>query len=133
MTRGLVAIRGLVVAGALAMPSTPVAADECERSRDRILEGGDLPHKPQTYQSLYRVCRETLEMSNVKGASILTAGAIAVVPRDEGIAATARTLAQFCTRFPRESIRFVLRKPPARRAAAAVHAPTSCRSIAGTG
>jgi hypothetical protein len=120
---------GAALAVLTAMPAT---ADECERSRDRILESGDLPRKPQVYRNLYKVCRETLTMSNVKGASILSVGAIAVVPHDQSLAATARTLAQFCTRFPKESIRFVLRKPPA-RASAPVHAPTSCKSIAGTG
>jgi hypothetical protein len=50
---------------------------------------------------------ETLHLPNVKDAFILIEGAIAVVPRVDRVSATAGTLAQFCTRFPRGTLHFI--------------------------
>jgi hypothetical protein len=49
-------------------------------------------------------------MSNVKDAYILKDGGIAVVPKQDGIAATATTLSQFCDAYPRATLRFLTRK-----------------------
>jgi hypothetical protein len=86
----------------------PAHAESCTKSRDYILtNGGTQPSS--AYQSLYKTCLETLRFSNVKDAFILTDGAVAVVPRNDAIGATAGTLAEFCTRFPRSTVHFVER------------------------
>jgi hypothetical protein len=83
-------------------------AESCTKSRDYILtNGGTQP--TSAYQSLYRTCLETLRFSNVKDAFILTDGAVAVVPRNSALGATAGTLTEFCTRFPRSTVHFVER------------------------
>src|SRR6187549_2847743 len=94
---GIVLMMGL---GCVVLAGT-ARADSCTKSRDYILENAvDLPQKPQAYQELFKNCLETLQLSNVKDAFILQAGAIAVIPRNDSVSATASTLAQFCTRFP---------------------------------
>lgn len=86
-------------------------ADSCAKSRDYILENAaDLPQKPQAYQELFKNCLETLQLSNVKDAFILQVGAIAIIPRNDSVSATASTLAQFCTRFPKGNLHFIGRK-----------------------
>jgi hypothetical protein len=86
-------------------------ADSCGKSRDYILAtaSGELPRRPQTYQELYKSCVRSLELPNVKDAFILKSGAIAVIPRNQSIPATAATQAQFCMQFPRQTIRFITR------------------------
>lgn len=112
-------------------------ADSCAKSRDYILESGaDLPQKPQVYQDLFKDCLETLQLSNVKDAFILQAGAIAVIPRNDSISATASTLAQFCTRFPKGDLHFVGRKlekqaASVSRAVRLSTASTPCTKISG--
>jgi len=103
----LVGLAGMLVAFAGA-----ARADSCARSSQYILENltGDQARQPRVYQTLSRVCEETLLMPNVKDAFILMTGAIAVIPKRDAIGATASTLAEFCTRFPRETLRFVARK-----------------------
>jgi hypothetical protein len=84
-------------------------AENCTSSREYILAGefGDLPQSPQSYQDLFKMCLQTLELSNVKDAFVLKGGAVAVVPRDSSLIATANTLAQFCQRYPNGRLRFV--------------------------
>ena len=84
-------------------------ADSCDKSRDYILASGDLPQKPEAYRDLSKMCRETLLLSNVKDAFLLKAGAVAVVPRTDSVSATASTLSQFCSRFPKGTLHFVSR------------------------
>ena len=84
-------------------------ADNCDKSRDYILASSDLPQKPQTYRDLSKMCRDTLLLSNVKEAFVLRVGAIAAVPKIDSVSATASTLSQFCTRFPKGMLRFVSR------------------------
>jgi hypothetical protein len=88
----------------------PARAEGCTKSRDYILDSADLPQKPERYRELFRMCLETLELSNVQDAFILKAGAVAIVPRNDSVPATASTLAQFCTRFPGGHAHFVGRK-----------------------
>jgi hypothetical protein len=115
----------------------PAAAQNCSRSTQYILENlsDDLPHRPAVYQTLSRVCEETLEISNVKDAFVLSSGAIAVVPRNDGVAPTAKTLAEFCTRFPKETLRFIARRELSetgnigRAVRLASSTATSCRKI----
>jgi hypothetical protein len=84
-------------------------AEGCSKSRDYILAdgSGELPRSPRTYLDLYKSCLQTLQMPNVKDAFVLKAGAIAVLPRNDSVPATAGTLAQFCTQFPRQTLRFI--------------------------
>jgi hypothetical protein len=98
------------VACVVGLHVTAAQADSCAKSRDQILASGDLSRKAQSYQELYKSCLQTLQLSNVKDAFILKSGAIAVLPRNDSIAATAGTLSQFCTRFPRQTLRFITRK-----------------------
>jgi hypothetical protein len=93
--------------GALALAAGPAHADGCARSRDAILRAGDLPQSAQTYRDLFKMCLEVLTMPNVKDAFILREGAVAVVPRIDRVGLTAPTLAAFCERFPRATLRFV--------------------------
>ena len=90
----------LSMVAALLLPS-PARAESCSRSRDYIFanSSGELPQKPKVYQDLFKNCLDTLLMSNVKDAFILKGGAIAVIPKDDGVTATTTTLAQFCGRF----------------------------------
>jgi hypothetical protein len=119
----------------------PAHADSCGKSRDFILSNaaGDLPQKPQVYQDLFKSCIDTLGMSNVKDAFVLKAGAIAVIPKNDGVAATASTLAQFCARFRRGTLRFIARRELADAANIAraidmsVAGVVPCRKITGTG
>ncbi|MDB5599789.1 MAG: hypothetical protein JWN71_1833 [Xanthobacteraceae bacterium] len=120
------------------MPSA-AQADSCGKSRDYILENAsDLPQKPQVYQQLFKNCLETLQLSNVKDAFILQTGAIAVIPRNDSLSATASTLAQFCTRFPKGNLHFIGRKVQAQaasisRAVRLSTQSTPCQKISGGG
>jgi hypothetical protein len=121
--------------------ASPVRAESCSKSRDYILlnSAGDLPQKPKVYQDLFKSCLDTLQMSNVKDAFVLKTGAIAVIPKNDGIAATAGTLAQFCTRFRAGTLRFIARNELsdaaniARVVDLSVSGATSCRRITGNG
>jgi hypothetical protein len=114
-------------------------ADSCGKSRDYILENAsDLPQKPEVYRGLFKDCLETLQLSNVKDAFILQTGAIAVIPRNDSVSATASTLAQFCTRFPNGNLHFIGRKIQAQaasisRAVRLSTASTPCQKISGGG
>ena len=87
----------------------PVLAENCTRSRDYILDGlaGDLPKPPKTYQDSFKACIETLNLPNVKDASILKDGAIAISTKRNTVMATAQTLSQFCRQFPWRTARFL--------------------------
>jgi hypothetical protein len=104
-------MRLLLAAMALCLLADAARAESCTRSREYILTDpdGDLPQQPSSYQTLFRVCMDTLMLSNVRDAFILKDGAIAVVPRLDDVGATAGTLAQFCGRYPRGTLRFVTR------------------------
>jgi len=116
-------------------------AESCSRSRDYILNNSssDLPQKAQTYQNLFKNCLDTLQMSNVKDAFVLKAGAVAVIPKDDSVTATANTLAQFCGRFRRGMLRFVTRRelPEAANISRAIELSTTqathCQRINGDG
>jgi len=115
-------------------------ADGCAKSLDYILNSASEDmRKPQLYQQLYKSCLETLQLPNVKDAFILRSGAIAVLPRNSSVPATAGTLAQFCIRFPRTTLRFI--RPGERRfvnnitrvVQLGTSQSTSCQNIAGRG
>ena len=99
-----------LIAGTLV--ATPLHAESCSKSRDYLLGnlGGDLMQPPQAYQNLFKICLATTNMSNVKDAYILRDGGIAVIPKQDSIAATAGTLSAFCDANPRNTLRFLSRK-----------------------
>jgi hypothetical protein len=102
--------RVALAAIALTAATCQAAADSCTSSRDTILNGSNLPQKPAMYRTLFRMCLETLQLSNVKDAFVLRAGGIAILPRNDSVSATSTTLAQFCTRFPKGHAHFIGRK-----------------------
>ena len=114
-------------------------ADGCDKSRDYILTLSDLPQKAQTYRDLSKMCREALQLSNVKEAFVLKVGAIALFPKIDSVAATASTLAQFCTRFPKGTAHFVSRNEQRQAANTAqavrigIGRATPCEKIVGGG
>lgn len=87
-------------------------AESCTKSRDYLLSsiGGDLVQPPQAYQSLFKICLAAISMSNVKDAFVLRDGGIAVIPKQDSVAATAATLSTFCDAYPRGTLRFLGRK-----------------------
>ena len=125
---------------ALVAFAAPAGAESCTKSRDYIFmeSSGELPQKSKVYQDLFKNCLDTLLMSNVKDAFILKGGAIAVIPKDDGVTATTNTLAQFCGRFRGGSLRFIARRelPEASNMARAVRISStgsiSCRKITGS-
>jgi len=84
-------------------------AESCGKSRDYLL-GGELTMPPQAYDDLFKKCLATAAMSNVKEAFILRDGAIAVLPKQNNVAATAATLSQFCDTYPRATLHFLTEK-----------------------
>lgn len=84
-------------------------AENCTRSLDYIFNdlGGSLPLTGQSYQSLFKVCQDTLKLVNVRDAYILRDGGIAVLPFDFSVIATAGTLAEFCRLHPRGRLRIL--------------------------
>lgn len=87
-------------------------AESCSKSRDYLLGslGGDLLLPPEGYQSLFKMCIATTSISNVKDAYILRDGGIAVIPKQDSIAATAATLSAFCDVYPAGTLRFLTRR-----------------------
>jgi hypothetical protein len=108
MSRRLLAIAVLLVAFA----GAPARAENCSKSREYLLGGlgGDLVLPPQAYENLFKICIATSAMANVKDAYILNDGGIAVVPKQDNVAATAATLSQFCDSNPKATLRFLTRK-----------------------
>jgi hypothetical protein len=108
MTR-MVAIAVLL---SLAVNVARADSENCRRSREYLLGSlsGDLTLPPQAYNDLFKICNAAAAMSNVRDAYILRDGGIAVVPKQDSIAATAATLSQFCDTYPRATLRFLTRK-----------------------
>ena len=106
--------RMVVIAVFLTLAGTAARADSenCRRSREYLLGSlsGDLTLPPQAYNDLFKICNAAAAMSNVRDAYILRDGGIAVVPKQDGIAATAATLSQFCDTYPRATLRFLTPK-----------------------
>jgi hypothetical protein len=84
-------------------------AESCTRSLDYILNdlAGQLPQPGMAYQSLLNVCLKTLDLNNVKDAYVLRDGGIAVLPKNNSLIATTGTLADFCRKNPRATLRFI--------------------------
>jgi hypothetical protein len=109
---GMTRILAIAVFLALASNTARADSENCRRSREYLLGSlsGDLMLAPQAYNELFKICVAASAMSNVKDAYILKDGGIAVIPKQESIAATATTLSQFCDAYPRATLRFLTRK-----------------------
>jgi hypothetical protein len=96
----------------LALAVNGARAENCGRSREYLLGdlGGDLVLPPKAYDDLFKVCMAAATMANVKDAYILKDGGIAVIPKQDSLAATAATLSQFCDTYPRATLHFLTRK-----------------------
>jgi hypothetical protein len=95
---------------ALAVP--PSHADNCDKSRSYLLGGlgGDLTLSPKEYDGLFKRCLATAAMANVNDAYILKDGGVAVIPKQDTVAATAATLSQFCDAYPRATLHFLTKR-----------------------
>jgi hypothetical protein len=90
----------------------PSHADNCDRSRSYLLGGlgGNLTLPPKEFDGLFKRCLATASMTNVKDAYILKDGGIAVIPKQDTLAATAATLSQFCDSYPRATLHFLTKR-----------------------
>ena len=78
----------------LALAAGNARADNCGKSRDYLFANldGDLTLPPKAYEDLFKICTAVIAMSNVRDAYILRDGGIAVVAKQDSVAATAATL-----------------------------------------
>ena len=104
--------RFALIAIFLALAAGTARADNCGKSREYLLGslGGDLVLPPQAYEDLFKVCLAAAAMANVRDAYMLKDGGIAVIPKQDSIAATAATLSQFCDAHPRSTLHFLTQK-----------------------
>jgi hypothetical protein len=105
-------MKQLALIAVLLALAAPARAENCGKSREYLLEnlGGDLPMPARAYDDLFKVCMATAAMSNVKDAYILKDGGIAVIAKQDTVAATAATLSQFCEAYPKATLHFLTRK-----------------------
>jgi hypothetical protein len=96
----------------LALTGSPSHADNCDKSRSYLLGGssGDLTLPPKEYDRLFKRCLATIAMTNVKDAYVLKDGGIAVMPKQDTVAATAATLSQFCEAYPQATLHFLTKR-----------------------
>ena len=101
-----------LIAVFLALAVTNARAENCTRSRDYLLGNlsGDLKMPPHAYEDLFKMCMATAAMANVKDAYILKDGGIAVIAKQDSVAATAATLSQFCDAHPKATLHFLTHK-----------------------
>jgi hypothetical protein len=104
--------RFALIAIFLALAAGTARADNCGKSREYLLGslGGDLVLPPQAYEDLFKVCLAAAAMANVRDAYMLKDGGIAVIPKQDSVAATAATLSQFCDAHPRSTLHFLTQK-----------------------
>jgi hypothetical protein len=91
---------------------SPSHADSCDKSRSYLFGGlgGDLTLPPKEYDDLFKRCLTTASMTNVKDVYMLKDGGIAVLPKQDTLAATAATLSQFCDAYPRATLHFLTKR-----------------------
>jgi len=124
---------------ALAGTAARAEGENCRKSREHLLGSlsGDLTLPPQAYNDLFKICTAAMVMPNIRDAYILKDGGIAVVAKQDSVAATAATLSQFCDDYPRATLRFLTRKELllAKSVASIVqissNSSTSCKKIKG--
>ena len=104
-------MRIALIAIFLALAADSAQADNCGKSRDYLFDNlSDLKLPPKAYEDLFRVCMAAAAMSNVRDAYILKDGGIAVIAKQDSVAATAATLSQFCDDYPKATLHFLTRK-----------------------
>jgi hypothetical protein len=105
-------IRIALIAIFLALAAGSAQADNCSKSRDYLFANmnGDLTLPPKAYEDLFKICMAAAAMSNVKDAYILKDGGIAVIAKQDSVAATAATLSQFCDDYPKATLHFLTQK-----------------------
>ena len=86
-------------------------ADNCGKSRDYLFANlsGDLTLPPKAYEDLFKICMAAAAMLNVRDAYILKDAGIAVIAKQDSVAATAATLSQFCDAYPKATLHFLTR------------------------
>jgi hypothetical protein len=132
-------VQTLVAAAFASLAASTADADSCSRSREYLLGGlaGELPQPPESYKPLFNMCLETANLSNVKDSFILKDGGIGVITKRDSVAATAATLAEFCQKFPRATLRFATKSELLRSKSIteliklSSGSTTSCRKIRG--
>ena len=105
-------MRIALIAIFLALAADSAQADNCGKSRDYLFANlsGDLTLPPKAYEDLFKICMAAAAMSNVKDAYILKDGGIAVIAKQDSVAATAATLSQFCDAYPKATLHFLTQK-----------------------
>jgi hypothetical protein len=123
----------------LALVGGSAHADNCGKSRDYLFGNiGDLTLPPKAYEDLFKICVAAAAMSNVRDAYILKDGGIAVIAKQDSVAATASTLSHFCDAYPKATLHFLTRKElqQVKSITSAVKisstSSTSCQKIKGT-
>jgi hypothetical protein len=101
--------RSVLIAAFLALAANSARAESCSRSRQYLLDDieGKMTRPTQAYEDMFKKCMAAIAMSNVRDAFILSDGGIAVIPKQDSIAATAATLSQFCNAYPRGTLHFL--------------------------
>lgn len=104
-------MRIALIAFFLTLAAGGAQADNCGRSRDYLFGNlNDLTLSPKAYEDLFKVCMAAAAMSNVRDAYILKDGGIAVIAKQDSVAATAATLSKFCDAYPKATLHFLTRK-----------------------
>jgi uncharacterized membrane protein len=100
--------RLVLIAVLLAFTVNGARAESCSKSREYLLgdTDGELKLPPQAYEDMFKKCMAATAMTNVKDAFILNDGGIGVIPKQNSIAATAATLSDFCSAYPRATLHF---------------------------
>src|SRR3984885_5683080 len=104
--------RFALIALFLALAAGTARADNCGKSRAYLLGslGGDLGLPTQAHEPFFKICLAAASMANVRYAYILKDGGIALIPKQDSVAATAATLSQFCDAYPRSTLHFLTHK-----------------------
>jgi hypothetical protein len=128
-----------LVAVLLSFAVASARAESCSKSREYLLGdiNGELKSPTQAYEDMFKKCMATIAMTNVSDAFILKDGGIAVIPKQNTIAATAATLSEFCRAYPRATLHFFTRgevaqiKSIANAVRVSSKSSTSCQTITG--
>jgi hypothetical protein len=104
-------MRIALIAFFLSLAAGSAQADSCGKSRDYLFGNfSDLVLPPKAYDDLFKVCMAAAAMSNIRDAYVLKDGGIAVIAKQDSVAATAATLSRFCDAYPKATLHFLTRK-----------------------
>lgn len=128
-----------LIAVFFALAASNAQAESCSKSREYLLGDidGELKLSAQAYEDLFKKCMAATGMTNVRDAFILKDGGIAVIAKQNSIAATAATLSEFCRAYPRAILHFLTRgevaqiKSIANAVTVSSKSSTSCQTITG--